>query len=146
MRVALVVVSIVAVLAIGALAAVLVTGWSINDEEVIADAQATWCWTHGDQLVVSANVLEIRKSSAAGEWGRWLAISEVVTDFTGSLDDLGDAYNAAKNEFAVWLDPRRREGADHIPWVEIVNEDQEFRRACLAAWGAAFGTTPRDSD
>jgi hypothetical protein len=67
MRAALVVISIVAVLAIGTLAAVLVTGWSINDEdpvadetetEVIPDAQITWCWTHRDQLVVSADGLD----------------------------------------------------------------------------------------
>ena len=76
MRAALVAVSIVAVLAIGALAAVLVTGWSINDEdpvadetetEVITDAQVTWCWTYRDQLVVSADALDIRTSRAAFE-------------------------------------------------------------------------------
>jgi hypothetical protein len=41
MRNALVVVSIVAVLSIGALVAVLVTGWSINDEDPVADVIET---------------------------------------------------------------------------------------------------------
>jgi hypothetical protein len=160
MRVALVAVSIVAVLAVGALVAVVVTGWSISDGDplvdeaevgavAVTDAQVTWCWTHQDRLVVAADALDIRNSSAGSRWGFWLSFSEVLPAdlFDISGEGANDAFDNAREEFGAWLEGRGHEAVgDVFSWAEIVNEDEEFLRSCLAAWGAEFGLSVSASD
>jgi hypothetical protein len=63
------------------------------------------------------------------------------TRWDAALPAVAGDLDAASEEFDAWLDDQGHEAVDDvIPWVEIVNEDEEFRRACLAAWRAAFGT------
>lgn len=91
--------------------------------------------------MVSADALDIRNSRAAFEWGRWLSLSVVVADWDAALTGVAEDFDAARDEFGAWLDDRGHEAVDDVlPFAEIVNEDEEFRRACLAAWRAAFGT------
>jgi len=154
MRVALVVVSIVAILAIGALAAVLITGWTITGDDPeavddttqeVTDAQAVWCESHTDRLLVAADTLDIHNTDAAETWRLlYLPVEGLVTDWDDRLDNLLGFHRDALIAFGAWLDEK-----GHTPsseWSTILAEDAEIRRTCLAAWGAAFGTTPRDSD
>lgn len=150
MRVALVVVSIVAVLAIGALAAVLITGWTITGDEpeavddtqevaVVTDAQTVWCASHVDRLLLAAHTLNIHQTPEASVvWGLlYIPLEGLVTDWDDRLDDLIDAYFDVGTAYAEWLDEKGY--TPRSEWTTILAEDAEIRRSCLAAWGAEWG-------
>ncbi len=144
MKTALAIVSVVAILAIGGLAAVLVTGWTINDDAV-TDSQANWCMTNLDLVAVAASNLHMHSTTSLRNWAAVVRIQDLVDGAALDGVTMGDLMVLVREDFFTWL---RELGVGEsiigdtgsVVWTKPMSDNSRVQRACLAAWGAEFGT------
>jgi hypothetical protein len=151
MKVALVLVSILAAVAIGIAAVlgsfVIAEKNDDHDDELVAeeeaqvtDSQVVWCVNNEADLMAAANALDVRFT--ATQWNKYVGLRQYVGDWDGAFEMLLDDYAETRLAFFDWVDARGYgpTGDDTIYDMKTaLREDDELRTVCLAAWGAEFG-------